>query len=350
MDHPVYVFIQAVRSLLIKYAIGLVVSLHVPIDQFDAQFWYQISDNPGIPTQFIRDNMDKPWDFAYLSANPTVTLELIIEFPDRGWDHYLMSKNPNVTWEYVLANIDREWSFERLSRNPAITLEIIRDNPQYPWHIYSLAANPNVKIDIGKHLEHPEQHLEDEWMAFATFNPNVTWDEVKDYIYVMQLHGWEVGEQKYVTPSAFKETPWFTWDIDILARNRNFDLETMSQMFRSCMCYHYDSYLKNPGVTVSEICKILAEADTNFSMTEADKNFNMSVASTHVHWRDICESMSKIKWEMYCTLFNSTIFDCGEEIRRGKAARIILAAFRESISNPAYTICKQRLARECCDM
>ena len=36
--------------------------------------------------QFILDNLDKPWDWGYLSKNPNITWEIIQANPDKEWN------------------------------------------------------------------------------------------------------------------------------------------------------------------------------------------------------------------------------------------------------------------------
>ena len=42
--------------------------------------WYSIW------LQFIIDNLDKDWDWDYISINPNLTMKFIIDHPDKHWD------------------------------------------------------------------------------------------------------------------------------------------------------------------------------------------------------------------------------------------------------------------------
>ena len=42
---------------------------------------------------FIVRNMDKPWNWDWLSANPNVTWEIVEAYPDKPWDWFALSRN-----------------------------------------------------------------------------------------------------------------------------------------------------------------------------------------------------------------------------------------------------------------
>ena len=67
--------------------------------------------------QFISNNMDKDWEWEWLSENPNITWEIVEANPDKPWDWYGLSSNPNITWEIVEANPDKPWKWYRLSSN-----------------------------------------------------------------------------------------------------------------------------------------------------------------------------------------------------------------------------------------
>jgi len=324
-----YAFIQTIRTLLIRGGLGLESSLHIPIDMFDRDLWRNISDHPKLPTRFIRDNMDKPWEMVRLSANPNVTFDLIEDFPDAGWNFYYMSANPNITWDFVLANKYEGWDFYRLSGNPAITVDIVNDNPLYPWDMHAFTTNHNVTMDVIR------QNPDLDWKLCVFSNgPNATWDDIKDEP-TMRTRTWDVCVQKYITPETVVANPQYAWMPNYLAHNPNFNLATLLEMYPHEMNSIIREYKKNPGITVDEIKQLNMQNGEDMILV---------TPSTHVKWDDIYENMTDIKWEWNCVMLNPTIFDI--DIKPFKAALTILNGWRESMSNPAYKLCKQRLMQE----
>ena len=47
-----------------------------------------ISCNPNITMDIIKDNPDKPWDWYYISYNPNITMDIIKDNPDKPWNWY----------------------------------------------------------------------------------------------------------------------------------------------------------------------------------------------------------------------------------------------------------------------
>ena len=74
---------------------------------------------------FIEDNMDKPWDWDWISRNPNLTMEMINANPDKPWNWYYISQNPNITMEMINANPNKPWLWDGISRNPNLTMEMI---------------------------------------------------------------------------------------------------------------------------------------------------------------------------------------------------------------------------------
>ena len=66
------------------------------IIQINLEF-YSLSQNTNITPEFIRENLDKDWDWGLLSLNPSVTPEFIRENLDKPWDWGLLSSNPGIT-------------------------------------------------------------------------------------------------------------------------------------------------------------------------------------------------------------------------------------------------------------
>jgi len=102
---------------------------------------FNLSANPNITWNIVRENPDIPWDWDGLSKNPNITWEIVRDNPDKHWDWNYISRNPIITWEIVRDNPDRPWDYAYLSENPNITWEIVRDNPDKPWSWIGLSLN-----------------------------------------------------------------------------------------------------------------------------------------------------------------------------------------------------------------
>jgi hypothetical protein len=67
--------------------------------------------------KFVKDNIDKPWQWDWLSLNPNITFDMVQSYPDKSWDWDYLSLNPNITFDIVHAHPDKPWNWYYLSRN-----------------------------------------------------------------------------------------------------------------------------------------------------------------------------------------------------------------------------------------
>ena len=95
--------------------------------------------------EFIANNIDKDWDWSWLSCNPNITWEIVEANPDKPWRWYGLSDNPNITMEIVQQNLDKPWNWSLLSANPNITWEIVQQNLDKLWDWRCLSANTFAK-------------------------------------------------------------------------------------------------------------------------------------------------------------------------------------------------------------
>ena len=99
--------------------------------QFNLSYW-----------NFINDNLDKPWEWKYLTSNPNITMNIIEKNLDKNWNWKYISLNPNLTWEFLennlnflLTDLDLEectyfWTY--LTQHPNINWDIIEKNLDRP--------------------------------------------------------------------------------------------------------------------------------------------------------------------------------------------------------------------------
>jgi hypothetical protein len=56
--------------------------------------------------------------------------------------------NPNITFDIVKENVERPWNWSYLSKNPNITWNDVKENIEMPWDWSQLCANPNMLLSI----------------------------------------------------------------------------------------------------------------------------------------------------------------------------------------------------------
>ena len=225
----------------------------------------ELSCNPNITWEFVKDHPRIKWDYQFLSANPNITWEIIksnSNLQDRKWDYiialsnpslisckedineyigqyiptasdqktireigYYLSQNPNVTWDYVKQNPQIYWYYRYLAKNANIKWETIRDNPTL-FNFASVELNPNITWEIVKSNSGGRKPRIDCYWQRLSANPNITWKIMRDNS--------ELG-----------------WDYLSLFSHPNVDWKEMESM-RSKLGLSYDQiplFWQNPNIT-----------------------------------------------------------------------------------------------------
>ena len=68
-------------------------------------------NNQNLTIDFIKDNMDKNWNWSVLSHNICITYSFIKDNLDKPWDWIAISKNPIITMEIIKNNINDPWNW-----------------------------------------------------------------------------------------------------------------------------------------------------------------------------------------------------------------------------------------------
>ncbi len=134
--------------------------------------WSHISSSKILNINFIRENLDKNWNWFNLSENQyLLNFETYIQNQDLPWllngitqnknfsfeqlksinqniSYSLYSNNENINWDLLIEDPYQEWEWEFLSKNKSLDWKIIKDNFDYPWSWYELSKNPNIKLEI----------------------------------------------------------------------------------------------------------------------------------------------------------------------------------------------------------
>jgi hypothetical protein len=80
--------------------------------------------NPTITFRDVLDNLDKDWDWKFISQNPSITFKDILDKPDSKWDWYYLSENPLITWKNVFDHKEFPWYWEKLSSKPLFPIAL----------------------------------------------------------------------------------------------------------------------------------------------------------------------------------------------------------------------------------
>jgi hypothetical protein len=80
-----------------------------------------MSKNETLNIEFVKKNLDKDWNWSYLSKN--IKLEDIINNQELPWDYKWVSRNKTLSFKYILQNMDKKWDWRSIFNNNGIKNE-----------------------------------------------------------------------------------------------------------------------------------------------------------------------------------------------------------------------------------
>lgn len=108
--------------------------------------WRDLSADPNLKFVFVKQHLDKPWDWEELSKNPAIGVGDVLANPRLRWHRDLLYKNPNITFDEIMANgsafcISDSWRWGCASENPNLKWSDVIGNPGLPWNYRLLSKN-----------------------------------------------------------------------------------------------------------------------------------------------------------------------------------------------------------------
>lgn len=155
--------------------------------------WDELSKNPNISFEFIKNNLYLPWNWNLLSNNYNITFEIILNNLEYPWDWNWLSWRNDLTLNIVKTNLDKNWNWYGISRINDITIDFIKSLPDKMWNWYSISKRVSLS-------------------EFEN-NKSLPWDP----------HGLSLNSN--ITPEIVEKYSHINWDHFNLSINNNFGLE-----------------------------------------------------------------------------------------------------------------------------
>jgi len=266
--------------------------------------WGDISKNPNITWEIIKNNLDMPWAWFYVTENPNITWEIIKNNPDMQWHWRCIKRNPNITWDIVKSNLDIPWDwdsffdevdlpdddiYQKYEIEPSYTksnhfwknynaieeiLKFVKEHPEYSWNweflskivdkelLYKYPDNDwNWDLISGSpnlSFEYVLEHLDKPWhWNRISLNPSITWENIKSNL-DKNWDWYNISSNPSITweniqSNLDKDWDWYniseqhyiTWDIVISNPDIPWDWECLS-MHQNITLEHILSNLDCP--------------------------------------------------------------------------------------------------------
>ena len=265
--------------------------------QFGNNEWSALSMNQNISLEFIRKNIDKPWDWYNLTINNSITMEFIEEYPDKPWDYTHLIYNQNLTYEFFI---------EYLNKIDVSNLDIVElvNHPNFSTdNIIDLFTNVG---DLGNFmtLENKLSHLSyrrDISINYVRNNLNIGWfwDILSSNIGIKM-------EDIINNPDNSWGSDLPKWDYTAISYNPNLTLSFISDNLDKPWDF---SYLFNNPIITEELKNMhpeLFEQDVNIQF------YNDGIIYTKVTIDEIKNDPDKYDWGQLSVKSNVTLTEISE--------------------------------------
>jgi hypothetical protein len=236
--------------------------------------WREVSRNPNITIYIIMESIQNGGPIRELfmneiSLNPSISILDIQKFIDLDWDYYNLSSNQNIKWEYIEDTMDScDWNWKELSAHTEITIEIIKKHINKDWNWRVLIAHPNIYLkDIlktsGDNFFWP--------MEYITENPNIKWNEIKDYMDDLHLSWYHISKNKNITWDIIQNNPYLNWSWDGISQNPNIKWENVINYLSNKW---YWVYISKHDCINEDIIKNHPNIKWNYKFLSLNKNIS----------------------------------------------------------------------------
>ncbi len=204
------------------------------------RFIDNISHNPNISLEFIKNNLDNDW--CWNSITMRVTYEEFIENPNLPWRYSILTCLKFITFDYIKNNLDNDWDWYEISER--VTYEEFIENPNLPWNYSSLSSNLNIPFEyiktnldkswewafVSSRVTHDEfiNNLDLPWhYTGLSYNSNISLEDIKKLstfnLYISSID-WR-RFSRYVTYEEFINNLNLPWNYKWLSKNLNIPIE-----------------------------------------------------------------------------------------------------------------------------
>jgi hypothetical protein len=166
--------------------------------------WRCLSERWDLDINYVLANLDKPWDWYYISRHDAITGPLMEAHPDIRWHSRTVLKK-GCSWEFIKPYVMRELKMRNMYSE--------HDNEYYdiPYEVYSsIGENPHITWDTIRN--EPLLYSKLGWLSHSNA---ITWDIIRTHPDL----DWDwiaITEKKEITMELVKDNldkPWNWWTI-----------------------------------------------------------------------------------------------------------------------------------------
>lgn len=308
-----------------------------------------LSDHEELTINIVKEYIEAPWDWETIQENNNFSLGWLIAFPSANWNWRIMHKSHAFEPYWLCLFQDKPWNWEHLHKDVHFDFSWIDFAPHANWNWDKISEMATIDILKKKHT-YP-------WLwNVVTAYSDINTDTIMDHL----EFPWDVSLIRF-DEITFDEIPFLRH-----FQNR-FDNDAWIDFTRHA---HWKALKTNSDLGWVPFFFTF----TSDEFEEGDMEFLLRYPLNSLNWvkLSLCVPFSTIKknldlpWNFEFVSLNPTItYDDVEDfpdkdwdhsvtpcipkevlLLRWVSSSKIKRAWRKAITNPKYTLCKNRIARE----
>ena len=113
--------------------------------------WVRISNNP-LMIPYILEHPDLEWNWSFVSSNKGMNINSVKQLLNKPLEWNFLSKNDGITQDDIINNLDLPWSWRDLSSNKHLTVNFVKKAFFQPFSRGKIAAN-SMNFSREKYVE-----------------------------------------------------------------------------------------------------------------------------------------------------------------------------------------------------
>ena len=306
------------------------------------EFLY-LSDHPDLTVEVIKAYPKETWDWDSILAHDNMCLDWLKQMPNAPWSWDDVPDCDRFNFSWIQALPDLPWPWDDLHEHEDFTLEWVAQFPDKPWDMFRVSALPTLD-DLRRFPQ-----INWDWAVVTHSSPippidmmgtNFPWD-------FSELSFEEVSDDDVVFlrfyMDKFDDSAW-----------TDFTIHTTWRVIRANSDLPWNWYYIDPDdFQQSDLELLRAHIDViNWNKMSIMLPYTLIKNNPDLPWNVVWVSMNDtLTWEdiSFRSDWDYSFTPCEpleSIVRKWTAANTIKRAFKMAISNPEYTLCRNRLLRE----
>ena len=294
--------------------------------------WYNISANPNITINYVKNNIDKEWYFGLLSYNSNIinnskeSFDFVFNNLDKNWNWYLLSKHLNI--EYIKNNIEIPWNWTGIAENENLNDEFVEKYIEYfsPQH-FTLMTRKSKYIKNNISLDFILKNIRLNWCWNSIFKRD---DVTKEFLLNnmeyfnmnnIKLCRWSISSNKNITLDIIESYDEKYWDWQGISANPNLTIDFIEKHINQDWNWYNISNNNNIPFHIIErfphkpydFIALSKRKDLNLDIVYRFKNLNWNwhfvSCNKNITYEIYKKYENKIKWSYYFLTTNKNMFD-----------------------------------------